>query len=1038
MQGGSLTIAGPLSVNGNSVTPGSGATSVFGGTSSAGSAFGSGIFLQGSGTLGFTPGAGNTQTISDVIADEAGVVARGYTPPAGTFAGTEKWGLSLSGGGTLILSAANQYSGGTSVTQGTLSLNHATAGTIDAASSGRITIGSATLAIAGNGKLANAVTLTDHAAAVIDTAPGALVTFAGAIGGAGGVTFTGGTEVLAGTNTYAGPTTVATGTVRAGSTTGFSADSAFTVVSGATLDLGGFNETIGSLAGAGTVGNTGAALAVLTTGGNNSSTTFSGSIVDDGPTGLTKTGSGTLTLSGTNTYTGPTTVAGGTLQAGSMTGFSAGSTFTVAAGAALDLGGFNETIGSLAGAGTVGNTGAALAVLTTGGDNSSTTFSGSIVDDGPTGLTKTGSGTFILSGANTYTGPTTVGGGTLQAGSTTGFSAASAFTVAAGAALDLGGFNETIGSLAGAGTVGNTGAALAVLTTGGDNSSTTFSGVIQDDGPTGLTKTGSGTLTLSGTNTYTGPTTVVGGTLVVAGSAAASAATVEAGATLGGSGTIGGLTVAGDATAAPGVITPYTTLHVAGPVTFQSGSTYAVGIDPTGRTDLITATGAATLQGGTVAVTAAPGTYLATQRFTILTASGVSGRFAGLTTTSNLAFLNPFLGYDPADVYLGFVRNTVTFPSVGITPNQRATGGAVQAQGAGNAIYDTVLTQSAAGARGAFDALSGEIHASAVTAAFEDSRLPREAILDHLHDTIGGPMAPAASTNGFVNADLPAFVAARAPTVYGAWGQAFGNWGRTAGDRNAATLDRDTGGFILGLDASPDGRSRVGVAGGYLSTSLDVKGRASSGSVDSAFGALYAGTTFGRFNLEAGGVYAGNGYRTSRTIAFPGFADVATSHSGGGTAQGFGEVGYWVPYGRAVFEPFVQGAVIDVSTDGYTERGGAAALTGRGRDYQVGTVTAGVRAQTQLSFGQFPMTAKAMLGWRGAYGDVRPVALVAFGGGAVPFGVAGVPIDRNALAVEGSLDWRVGQRTTLGVSYSGQIGDHAEDHALKGKLEVAF
>ena len=59
-----------------------------------------------------------------------------------------------------------------------------------------------------------------------------------------------------------------------------------------------------------------------------------------------------------------------------------------------------------------------------------------------------------------------------------------------------------------------------MLTEGGNNASTEFSGVIKDDGPTGLTKSGAGTLTLSGTNTYTGPTDVNAGVLEVAGSIA--------------------------------------------------------------------------------------------------------------------------------------------------------------------------------------------------------------------------------------------------------------------------------------------------------------------------------------------------------------------------------------------------------------------------------------------------------------------------------------------------------------------------------------
>ncbi len=124
-------------------------------------------------------------------------------------------------------------------------------------------------------------------------------------------------------------------------------------------------------------------------------------------------------------------------------------------------------------------------------------------------------GTVSLGGTNTYTGSTTiVSGATLAAGSTGALSPTSAFTVTG--ELDLTGFSNQIGSLAGTGTVTNDGPVGAALTAGGDNDSTTFSGVVKDGGKTsGLIKTGSGTLTLTGTNTYSGATVITAGTLQI-------------------------------------------------------------------------------------------------------------------------------------------------------------------------------------------------------------------------------------------------------------------------------------------------------------------------------------------------------------------------------------------------------------------------------------------------------------------------------------------------------------------------------------------
>ena len=186
----------------------------------------------------------------------------------------------------------------------------------------------------------------------------------------------------------------------------------------------------------------------LTVGGNNLSTDVSGVIAGIGGS-LVKVGTGTLTLSGTSSYTGATTVNAGTLRAGALNAFSPTSAFTVASGGTLDLNGFNQTVGSIAGAGSF-----LLGAneLTVGGNNLSTDVSGVIAGIGGS-LVKVGTGTLTLSGTSTYTGATTVNAGTLRAGALNTFSPTSAFTVASGGTLDLNGFNQTLASVANAGLV---------------------------------------------------------------------------------------------------------------------------------------------------------------------------------------------------------------------------------------------------------------------------------------------------------------------------------------------------------------------------------------------------------------------------------------------------------------------------------------------------------------------------------------------------------------------------------------------------------
>ena len=219
----------------------------------------------------------------------------------------------------------------------------------------------------------------------------------------------------------------------------------------------------------------------------------------------------------------------------------------------------------------------------------------------------------------------------------------SAFTVATGALLDLDGFDQTIGSLAGA---GNVGLGSATLTTGNDDTSTIFAGAIAGTG--GLTKIGAGTFTLSGINLYSGNTNVNGGTLIVNGSIASSSlTTVNAGGTLGGNGTVGNTTINDGGTLSPG--SSIGTLTIQGNLVMASAAAYLVEVSPT-NADRVDVTGTATL-GGTVQAVFAPGSYVG-RTYTILTSAGLGGStFDGLATT-NLPGFSASLSYTTTDVIL--------------------------------------------------------------------------------------------------------------------------------------------------------------------------------------------------------------------------------------------------------------------------------------------------------------------------------------------------------------------------------------------------
>jgi fibronectin-binding autotransporter adhesin len=470
----------------------------------------------GNGTI--TPGAVNISS-GDVSPTTTlfsnSVINYTLTSTNGVIAGNGT--LTKNGTASLTINTANTYAGGTIVnggnmiigaggtlgaTTGSLAVNNpntgpGTAVLLNLPTASPTTTGSLSGTIATPSSGTNTATIDNGGQlfTVNQTTPG---TFGGTISDTGGFTLgslSTSSLTLSGQNTYTGPTTVSAGTLAAGVSSvpgvsgAFGNNSAVTIanVSGATLAVNsGINAQIGSLSGGGTTGGSvtlasGATLTDALT----SPTTFAGVITGSG--GLTLNGSGgSLSLSGVNTYSGPTTVSAGTLN-------------------------LIGTIGS--------GTGTAITVFDT-----LTEGSFGVIAAGGSSLTIAG-GTSTLSGINAYSGATIISGGTLQPGAANVFSANSpvVFGNVTNSVLNLNGFNESIGSLGGGGTLGGTvSLGTNTLTVGTLAAPSTFAGSITGTGS--LAMTGPGSLTIASpqsfgsTSTNPGTTSVImtGGTLNLA------------------------------------------------------------------------------------------------------------------------------------------------------------------------------------------------------------------------------------------------------------------------------------------------------------------------------------------------------------------------------------------------------------------------------------------------------------------------------------------------------------------------------------------
>ncbi len=534
-----------------------------------------------------------------------------------------------------------------------------------------------------------------------------------------------------------------------------------------------------------------------------------------------------------------------------------------------------------------------------------------------------------------------------------------------------------------------------------------------------LIKSGDGQLVLTGENSYRGPTTVNGGLLTVNGSLA-SAVTVNDSGTLGGSGRIGALLANSGARVAPG--NSIGTLNVAGDVTFAPGSTYAVELSPT-SSDRIVAGGTATISGATVSLslensptllsTVEVQSLLGHQYDILQAAGGIQGRFGAVLP--NYLFIGGSLDYAASGIQLNIERNTRSFASVGLTPNQRSVGAAVESLGAGNSVYESLLlSPSATSAQQAFQQLSGEIYPAMGSMLINDSRQLRDAVGERLHD------ANPAQNNG--------------------WIKALGAWGTTDSGHDTAGYSTSIGGLLAGVDGALDEQTRIGLVTGYSDSSLSMgSGTHSSAKVDSYHLGAYAGHEIGAWRLSTGAAYSWHRADVKRDLQYGEVSAKQKAKVDAATMQVFAEAAYRLQLQPLALEPFANLAYVHVDTEGFTEKGDAAALKSSGDQRDAVLSTLGVRAVKTFNLSnRQSLDVSGHLGWQHSLSDIDAEQHLRFASGGTPYSVESSALVRDAALVGVQASLALSKDVRVNLDYNGQLANREKLHGVGLSLNWQF
>jgi outer membrane autotransporter protein len=704
-------------------------------------------------------------------------------------------------------------------------------------------------------------------------------------------------------------------------------------------------------------------------------------------------------------------------------------------------------------------------------------FAGQLFDyvdgyfQGDLSLMKTGTGTQVLTGANTYAGGTTVSGGVLQIGD-----------------------GVTQGATAGTGdvTINDTGTFKVDLATGetfansihdnnavilDDSQNSTYTVSSQIDGTGSVTKTGASAIYLANANRYSGGTTISDGALIVGNTFALGTGPVVNNAMLMTNSSVHGLTVS-----------------VSGDFTNGPTGVLRLAIYGAGDYDSIQLTNPASvahLGGELLIALPADVETLRGQRFALVTSSNpIDGRFDLVATTlpsvgavvtytdnatitlqlaqlpfANLAHYSPnelavARGVDanlqggPLTPLIGALNELSVSPSALAAAFDQLTplkfGQFTGTTAANNASFatearDNYLASQRTGAGGTFAGGNGSIDASGLTLndpsydpslAMVHSRMlawnpaPYGAISDSTDALLGGmdmrdPKDMKAMAGPAYNNPWNFYIAGNVVLAQG------------FSQNDVAHFDSNTESVTLGTDYRLTPNFLIGLAAGYGHTDVTLDTNGSSATVDTYSPGIYASYADHGWNANFSGDYLHNAYTQSRAISFLGQTANSAPEGNEGVVNLDG--GYDFHHGAWTFGPLAGLQYTHLTVDGYSEGGSVADLTVSSQDTD--SLRSRLGGRVSFTYARCGMTFTPHLdaSWQHEFLNQARGITSQFTGAVGSFSVQTTNPSRDSALIDLGLDAQINRTVTAFGDYEVQAGqDNYFGQSVQAGVKIGF